>query len=104
MVNQGRTTSNLPIKTTLFDDSDRVVVLYGISTANTTNAVAQTATIEVTNLFKGVGSLIIPIGTSDPANSTALTIAKGTIFATANYLYVAIENNKLGRIALDSSF
>ena len=104
MVSQGRTTSNLPVKTTLFDNSDRVVVLYGASTNNTSNSVAQTATITVTNLFKGVGSLEIPIVTSDPANSTAMTIAKGTMFATANYLYIAIDNNKLGRIALDSSF
>ncbi len=104
MTSQGRTTSKFPVKTTLFDNSDRVVILYGASTANTTGAIAQTATIEVTKLFSGNGSLNIPVHSADPVNATATTIAKGSVFATPTFLYVAVADNLLGRVALDSSF
>jgi len=102
MVNQGKTTSDFPIKTTLFDNQDRVVIIYGASTANTSNTVAQTATIAVTNLFAANGSLNIPTLAVDPANSTSMTIGQGSIFATPNFFYVAIANNITRRVALSS--
>jgi len=102
MVSQGRTTSKFPVKTTPFDNSDRVVIIYGASTANTSNSVAQTATIEITKLFAGNGALHIPVLSADPVNATAMTIEKGSVFATANFFYVATADNVLGRVALSS--
>ena len=37
-----------------------------------------------------------------PANSTALTIAGGQIFYDSNYLYVAVANNTVKRVALST--
>ncbi len=99
MVNQGKTTAQFPVKTTLFDLNDRLVFVYGADTAN----VAQTATISVSNYINSVANSIqITIASSDPATSSSLTIASGSIFATANFLYVATANNFVQRIPLTS--
>ena len=103
MVNQSKTTGQFPVKTSLFDQNDRLVFLYAIDTANTSNSSAQTATIDVVHFFPCVANLIqIPVGQSDPANSSALTIQGGTMFASNNFLYIAIANNITRRVAISS--
>jgi hypothetical protein len=103
MVNQGKSTLQFPIKTTLLDANDRVVFIYGADTANVAapGNVAQTATITVPNLCTAIApTLQVAILPSDPANSVSLVIKKGTVFATPSFLYVANEDNHTVRVAL----
>ena len=105
MVNQSKTTLQLPVQTSLFDENDLVVIVYGASTANTTNAVAQTATITIENFFQAVanvGEVYISVQQADPANSTALTVEQGVVFASNSFLYIAIANNITRRVAISS--
>jgi len=102
MVNQGRTTDQLPVKNALYDNDDKFIILYGASTNGTSNSIAQTALISVTKAFAANGSLRIPVLTSDPANSTSMTIGKGSVFATSNFFYVADADNHTVRVALSS--
>jgi hypothetical protein len=51
MAQQGVNIWTLAQKLAAFNSSDRIPILYGASTANTSNSIAQTATISITNLF-----------------------------------------------------
>lgn len=85
-------TSDLPVVDSL-DGTDRIVVLSGAA------SLSETSTITLTDLF-GNSSSVPVINT--PANSTALTVSAGSVMMDADYLYVAVANNKLGRVALST--
>lgn len=103
MANQGKTTSQLPQQTSFYNANDSLVFVYGLDQANTPNGVAQTALISVNNFANSfANSLQIPVQQADPANSIALTINAGQIFASNSYLYIAIANNVTRRVALSS--
>jgi hypothetical protein len=104
MANNGKSTFQLPVKTSFYDANDTIVFVYGYDTANNANTnVVQTALISVTNFAAScANSMQFPVGQSDPANSTALTINAGQIFASNSYLYIAIANNITRRVALSS--
>jgi hypothetical protein len=70
---------------------------------NANNNIAQTAIIPITNFANSfANSLQIPEQQADPANSTSLTINSGQVFASNNYLYVALANNVTARVARES--
>lgn len=99
MINQAKSTVQLPVKTSLYDANDRIMFIYGADTANTSNTVAQTATMSVSNFF---ADALISVGQPDPANSSASNVAIGTMFASNDYLYIATANNYLQRVVLTS--
>ena len=74
--------------------SDRVVILKD------PGGTPSTRTITVTNLF-GNSSANLVIRNLTPANSTSNATA-GTIFYDSSYLYIAVANNVIKRISLQS--
>ena len=107
MVSAGRTTLQLPLKVSPFASNDALVFVYGTSTANTANAVAQTALISINNLLSNTANLVVAPTTlivatqqADPANSTALTVQQGTLFFSNTFGYIAIANNITRRFAI----
>lgn len=79
-----------------------------------TSNVAVTKSANVSVLFGNVAANVILSNTAvlstqnmvlrnntTPSNST-VTVAKGTIWADANYIYVAVANNSIKRVALTS--
>jgi len=74
--------------------------------------VASTKKMTITNFFANVqpnvifngdltvvNNMVIPVKAT-PANTSALTIGKGSIFHDDNYLYVATANNVVKRVSL----
>jgi len=59
-----------------------------------------TKKVTVGNLLGNTSANVV-IFNSTPANST-ITVKKGTILFDASYLYVAVANNTLKRVALSS--
>lgn len=112
MVNQGKTTTQLNQVTGPYDTNDRLVLVYGADTANTSNSVAQTATITVQNLFGNTQGLTViaanlQVSTqqSDPTHSNSLpTIQQGTMFFSNTFGYVAVANGVLARFNISTSF
>ena len=104
MANQGKTTLQLPVKTSFYDANDSIVFVYGYDTANNSNTnVAQTAVIPITSFANSfANSLQIPVQQADPANSIALTIQQGQVFASNSFFYVAIANNITRRVAIEA--
>lgn len=105
MANQGKTTLQFPQKTAPYDANDVLVFVYGADTSNTSNAVAQTATISIQNFFSSnivANSTIITTQQADPANSHAWVGPQGSIFFSNSYGYVAIAANTLMRFTLNS--
>jgi len=74
--------------------SDRIVFLKDPA------GVPSTRTITVANLL-GNSSANVAIRNATPANST-INVNSGTIFYDSSYLYVAVANNVLKRINLQS--
>jgi hypothetical protein len=74
--------------------SDRVLILKDPAGS------PSTRTITVSNLL-GNSSANVVIFNQTPANST-VTIKKGTLLFDNNYIYVAIANNSLKRVPLES--
>lgn len=72
-----------------------LVIIQDVS-ANTTKAIAIT---DLTNTV--VANSVFITGNNTPANST-VTIAKGAIFYDTDYLYIAVANNTVKRVALDT--
>ncbi len=104
MANQGKSVLQLPVKTSFLDANDSLVFVYGYDTANNANTnVAQTAVIPVINFANSfANSLQIPVQQTDPANSIALTISGGQVFASNSFLYIAIANNVTRRVAISA--
>lgn len=103
MADVGRRLLDVGVKTTLAN-TDKIVVIF--NAANTTTA--QTALISVTDFFANVipiakvANLNIADIRSDPANSTVLTITQGQIFFSNAYIYVAVANNTVKRVAIST--
>lgn len=66
---------------------------------NDTDTVPSTKKMAVKNLF-GNSSANVHLTSMSPANSTMTVIKAGTLFYDLNYLYVAVEDNKIKRVAL----
>lgn len=88
MTDKPRRTVDLPIKTGVAAQSDRLVFIYTAAS----NTIAQTATIAVSDLHSNL--------IADPANSSVTLVAQGTLLFSNGYLYFATANNHLKRIAL----
>jgi len=93
MTNNVKKTSELPT-TNSASGSDRVVILKDPA------GTPSTRTITVTNLF-GNSSANLVIRNITPANST-INVNAGTIFYDSSYLYIAVANNVLKRVSLQS--
>lgn len=89
--NQEKVVSELPQVQAL--SSDLVVVVV----ANSAASPAITYTTGLTS----ISSLPLASGNT-PANSTALTVPRGTVWTDGSYLYVATSDNVLKRVALSS--
>lgn len=89
MANTDIAITDLP-RTTLVANGDLFVVVRDPSGAPTTNTVT----------FSTVRSQLVVANT--PANSSALTITSGTMLYDANYLYIAVANNVVKRVALST--
>jgi len=76
-----------------------VVNTYQISTNNFFSNVAANVTLVNTAVLSA--NTIILRNNQTPANST-VTVTKGTILFDNNYIYIAVANNSLKRIALSS--
>jgi hypothetical protein len=89
MVDQGKPISELPIKTKATVATDRVVFIY--NAANTAAQYAATMTLQ---------DLLLVPKQADPANGTSIMVKAGSLFCSNNYLYYAVADDKLKRVAL----
>lgn len=87
MAGQEAKVTEKPLSNT-FSASDKLVCVV-----NSTVLLVNTATI--------FANLTIKTTTSTPANSTANAL-QGTIWYDSSYLYVAVANNSIKRVALNS--
>lgn len=74
--------------------NDRIVILKDPA------GTPSTRTIKVSDLL-GNSAANVVIQEATPANST-ITIKKGTMLFDSNYLYIAVANNSLKRVSLNS--
>lgn len=93
MAGRERKTSQLPVTRGL-GANDKIVVLA--NTAGTPN----TFIITVVDLLGNSAANTVAKPVATPANSTALAVASGTILWDSDYLYIAVGNNTLKRVAL----
>lgn len=75
MVNEGKTTLQLPVKTAIYDANDAFIFVYGRTTANTANSIAQTAIMNVSNSASALFTFPFPTYTF----STLPTAAAGVL-------------------------
>lgn len=83
---QGVNVWGISAKNNLNDQSDRLVVLWGASTANTANSTAQTATISVTNLFQN-SSISAVVNSVTAQTVTSNTLVANTITANSYNMF-----------------
>lgn len=106
MADQGVLTFNLPISNGAVNANDCVIILrgYDAAVAGSNAQLAQTSIQSITNLFANTPSLTLKLGPNqvDPANSSALTVAQGTLFFSNTFGYYAVANNTTKRFALSS--
>lgn len=72
-----------------------LLVIQDVS-ANSTKKIALTDLTKVV-----VSNTLIITGNSTPANST-ISVPKGTLFYDNSYIYIAIADNTLKRVAIES--
>jgi hypothetical protein len=81
--------------------NSRLLILQANTTANT----VELKLANVTTFFSNVSSVkvanLVLSTNSTPANST-ITVPQGTMWYDTNYLYIAVANNTLKRVALTS--
>lgn len=94
MTDNAKKTSNLAIATGLAG-TDRVLVLTN------PNSSPATKTITVSNLF-GNSSANVEIYNIASVGNSSITVQKGVVMFDTNYLYIAVANNTLKRVALES--
>lgn len=99
MANVGRQKriSEFPIANTM-GDTDRLLIITG------TGSEPVTQTVSKGNFFKSVTALspaTLQIPKSTPANSTSNAVGQ-SIWMDTNFLYVAVANNVIKRVALSS--
>ena len=81
---------------------DEIVTATGddfVVVVNDPNGIPSTKKMTMLNLF-GNSTVNVAITSISPANSTVTVVKKGTVFYDLNYLYVAVENNTIKRVAL----
>ena len=76
--------------------NDYIIIVT--DTANT----PTTKRVTINNFFGNTVANVFIQKIAEPANSTALTIKQGAILYDNNYLYVAIANNNVKRVALET--
>jgi len=91
--NNVKKVSELPITNNAASD-DRILIL------KTPGGSPSTRTITVSNLFNNSAANVTIKEVSPPGSNISVT--QGTIFYDTNYLYIAVANNTLKRITLES--
>ncbi len=91
MTDNAKKTSELPTTNNAVAN-DRIVILKDPS------GTPSTRTIKVSDLL-GNSAANVVVQETTPSNST-ITIKKGTMLFDNNYLYIAVANNSLKRVAL----
>ena len=94
MTDNAKKTSELAVATSLAG-TDRIIVLTSPASSPVTK------TITVSNLFGNSSANVEIYNIATVANSS-ITAPKGTIMFDTDYLYIAIANNTLKRISLES--
>jgi len=94
MTDNAKKTSELAIATSVAG-TDRVIVLTSPSSSPVTKS------ITVSNLFGNSSANVEIYNISTVANSS-ITVSKGTIMFDTSYLYIAVADNTLKRITLES--
>ena len=99
-------TRELPIRTSAVA-TDRVILVSNTTTSNDASNTTQTVTLTLNNLLSNTSNLNITASTlivnsslGTPANSTVLTVQRGTMWNDNNYIYIATANNHVKRSAL----
>lgn len=97
-----RTTLQLPIQNSVVSAADRVVFIYSAA-----NSSAQTSSITIQHLFANTPNLQVAAANlnltlvgSDPADSNATSVTAGQFWFTNSYIYVAVANNYVRRVAI----
>lgn len=89
------------------DANSRIILLANVTVNASTNIITNSITsiVSYTSMFANTraDSLYIGItsGANTPANST-ITVQAGKIWWDASYLYVAVANNTVKRVALSA--
>lgn len=94
MTDNAKKTSELAIATSVAG-TDRVIVLTSPSSSPVTKS------ITVSNLF-GNSSANVEIYNIVAVVNSSITVSKGTIMFDTSYLYIAVADNTLKRITLES--
>jgi len=100
MTEQSKKITELPVANSLARDAKLVVVV------NPTTS-PETRVVNVDVLFTNTANLTVVANNllvtkrSTPANST-ITVANNTIWFDSDYLYIAVGNNSIKRVALSS--
>jgi len=94
MTDNAKKTSELAIATSVAG-TDRVIVLTSPSSSPVTKS------ITVSNLF-GNSSANVEIYNIAAVANSSITVSKGTIMFDTSYLYIAVADNTLKRITLES--
>lgn len=81
--------------------SDLLVVVTNPSSNAATRKVTVNTFFNVSNSVVVSANTLVVRNFQSPANST-IAVTQGTIFYDANYLYIAVANNMLKRVALSS--
>ena len=93
MTDRAKKISELTVLTSASGDDLLVIV-------DDPSGTAVTKKITVSNLFGNSQANVVIYGTT-PANS-AITIKQGTLMYNGSYLYVAVANNVIKRLPLES--
>jgi hypothetical protein len=67
-----------------------------------TTGTPTTKRVTVNNFFGNTSANLYTQKITAPANSIALSVKQGAVFYDSNYLYVAIANNNVKRVLLES--
>lgn len=65
------------------------------------SGIAVTKKMSVGNLFGNTSANVV-LTSSSPANSSSLVVKQGTVFYNANYMFIAVSDNVVKRVALES--
>lgn len=105
MANSPKAITELPALTTPAVGDLLVIVDDPSGTANTKKITVSTLFSNTPALAVNVSSLstntLIMKAETTPSNST-ITVTKGTVLFDTNYIYIAVANNQLKRVALSS--
>ena len=81
---------------------DLLVIIDSPSSSPVTKKVSVNTFFNIANSVTVSANTLVIRNFQSPANSTSMSVTQGTIFYDTNYMYIAVANNTLKRIALDS--